>query len=195
MKATVITLYRLVILYGEVPIKPGHYQHFTFSKNQFKVIIKYLKLLKMKPIKIPALTVMMLVFTTIFIQSCQKDLKETPMQQEERGAASSHRPDDPGFAENNMVMYWNEKTSTVLGSAMIQPNRTRFFAIVQIAVHDALNSIKPKYERFALNEREQFANPDAAVASAAYWAIKGLNRQGSFPIDTWYNESLATIPD
>jgi hypothetical protein len=33
------------------------------------------------------------------------------------------------------------------------------------------------------------------VASAAYWAIKGLNRQGTFPIDTWYNESLATISD
>ncbi|MEO7393407.1 MAG: vanadium-dependent haloperoxidase, partial [Chitinophagaceae bacterium] len=40
-----------------------------------------------------------------------------------------------------------------------------------------------------------FASPDAAVASAAYWAIKGLNRQGVFPIDTWYKESLLTIPD
>jgi len=68
--------------------------------------------------------------------------------------------------------------------------------MIQIAVHDALNNIKPKYERYALlNEREQFANPDAAVASAAYWAIKGLGRQGSFPVDTWYTESLATIPN
>ena len=47
--------------------------------------------------------------------------------------------------------------------------------MIQIAVHDALNSIKPKFERYALlNEREKDANPDAAVASAAYWAIKGL---------------------
>lgn len=100
-----------------------------------------------------------------------------------------------GFADNDMVMYWNEKTAIVLGTAMTQPSRTRYFAIIQIAVHDALNNIKPKYERFALNEREQFASPDAAVASAAYWAIKWLNRQGSFPIDTWYTESLANIPD
>lgn len=101
-----------------------------------------------------------------------------------------------GFAENDMVMYWNEKTAAVLGTPMPQPFRTRYFAIIQIAVHDALNNIKPKYQRYALlNERMQFADPDAAVASAAYWAIKGLNRQGSFPIDTWYNESLATIPD
>ena len=149
----------------------------------------------MKPTKIPVLTAIMLAFTTIFIYSCQKDINESPLQQEEPGAASSHRPDDPGFAENNMVMYWNDKAATVLGAAMNQPTRTRYFAIIEIAVHDALNNIKPKYERYALDERTQHANPDAAVASAAYWAIKGLNRQGSFPVDTWYAESLATIPD
>lgn len=102
----------------------------------------------------------------------------------------------PGFADNTMVMYWNGKADTVVGSPRIQPTRARLFAMIEIAVHDALNSIKPKYQRYALlNEREQFASPDAAVASAAYWTIKGLNIQGNFPIDTWYNESLATIPD
>lgn len=102
----------------------------------------------------------------------------------------------PGFADNNMVLYWNEKTEIVLGAPMGQPTRTRYFAMIEIAVHDALNNIKPKYQRYALlNERTQFADPDAAVASAAYWAIKGLNRQGTFPVDAWYDESLATIPD
>lgn len=101
-----------------------------------------------------------------------------------------------GFADNNMVMYWNDKAATVVGTPRIQPTRARLLAMIQIAVHDALNSIKPKYQRYALqNEREQFASPDAAVASATYWAIKGLNLQGNFPIDTWYSESLATIPD
>ena len=94
-----------------------------------------------------------------------------------------------------MVMYWNEKAATILGSPRTQPIRTRLFAMVQIAVHDALNNIKPKFERYAFHEREQHAHPDAAVASAAYWAIKGLNVQGSFPIDTWYNEALSTVPD
>ena len=106
------------------------------------------------------------------------------------------RKPENGFAENDMVMYWNDKTDTVLSVGMPQPYRTRYFAIIQIAVHDALNNIKPKYQRYALlNERTQFASPGAAVASAAYWAIKGLNRQGTFPVDAWYNESLATIPD
>lgn len=101
-----------------------------------------------------------------------------------------------GFTENSMVMYWNDKAATVVGTPRNQPTRARLLAMIQIAVHDALNSIKPKYQRYALqNEREQFASPDAAVASAAYWAIKGLNLQGNFPVDTWYSESLATVPD
>ncbi len=137
------------------------------------------------------------IFTLLlFFGSCKKESQDQIASNDtaERQLLNERR-DDPGFADNNMVMYWNDKTNTVLAAPMIQPNRSRFFAIIQIAVHDALNSIKPKYERFAFNEREQFANPDAAVASAAYWAIKGLNRQGAFPLDTWYAESLAAIPD
>lgn len=104
-----------------------------------------------------------------------------------------------GLAHNDMVMYWNDKAATVLSVGMPQPYRTRRFAIIQIAVHDALNSIKPKYDRFALlNELEPSASPDAAVASAAYHAIIGLNLQSAVvplsTIDDWYKECMAKIP-
>jgi hypothetical protein len=147
----------------------------------------------MKPTKIYALTA--LVLAIISCASCKKEVYQDPWTDDQK-AAVSKKPYDAGFAENDMVLYWNDKAAAVLGVGMIQPNRTRFFAMIQIAVHDALNSIKPKYERYALlDQREQFADPDAAVASAAYWAIKGLNLQASFPVDSWYAESLATIPD
>jgi hypothetical protein len=140
-----------------------------------------------------------LLFTLLaispFMYSCQKESKKLVEDETKTTSANSHQPPEPGFVENDMVMYWNDKTALVLGSPRTQPIRARLFAIVEIAVHDALNNIKPKYERYAFYEREQHANPDAAVASAAYWAIKGLNVQGSFPIDAWYNESLLTIPD
>ncbi|MBG6110772.1 hypothetical protein IWX84_001652 [Flavobacterium sp. CG_9.10] len=135
---------------------------------------------------------MCFVLFLVFISCTKEDIL---MNNEDINSSSDKKIKESGFVENNMVMYWNEKTATVLGAPMTQPSRTRYFAIIQIAVHDALNNIKPKYERFALNEREKFASPDAAVASAAYWTIKGLNRQGIFPVDTWYAESLATIPD
>ena len=149
----------------------------------------------MKTVKTPLTTVILALITTLNF-SCQKEFKHHPLIAEESTAAHGNRPDDPGFAENNMVMYWNDKTSLVLGRPMPQPRRARLFAITQIAVHDVLNAIKPKFQRYAFKDpREQFANPDAAVASAAYWVIKGLNLQGTFPIDTWYNESLSAIPD
>jgi hypothetical protein len=132
----------------------------------------------------------------IILISCQKDSKELQSKEALTSDPQVARKPETGFAENDMVMYWNDKTDSVLAVGMPQPYRTRYFAMIQIAVHDALNNIKPKYQRYALlNERTQFASPDAAVASAAYWAIKGLGRQGSFSIDTWYNESLATVPD
>ena len=150
----------------------------------------------MNQIKITALTAIILALITTWNFSCQKEVTHSKPISEEQTSVSGKKPDDPGFAENDMVMYWNDKTATVLSVGMNQPRRGRLFAIIQIAVHDALNAIKPKYQPYALvSTREQFANPDAAVASAAYWVIKGLNLQGSFPVDTWYNQSLATVPD
>ena len=122
--------------------------------------------------------------------SCKKGSDQPAVVTEE----FSKKPTDPGFVENDMVMFWNEKTALLLGAPMIQPTRTRLFAITQIAVHDALNNIKPKYECFALNNREQFANPDAAVASAAHRALTGIGRGGA-QADFWRDSCLATIPD
>jgi hypothetical protein len=133
-------------------------------------------------------------FMVIFA-SCKKDL---PLATEKKGELPKEefkKPNDPGFATNDMVLFWNEKAALVLNPGFTQVPRTRVFARIQVAVHDALNSIKPKYERYAYHEREQHADPDAAVASAAYWMMKQTTLVGNPPLDQWYNESLATIPD
>lgn len=132
----------------------------------------------------------------VIISSCHK---ETEQQFSTEPSSVNHsqgnQPDDPGFADNDMVIFWNEKAAEVLNPVFTQPPRTRVFARIQVAVHDALNAIKPKYETYAFHEREQHANPDAAVASAAYWILKQTTLSGNPPLDQWYAESLATIPD
>lgn len=153
-----------------------------------------LKLLVMNAIRFRTLPAFIVVLITLSNISCKKELPQDIDNSNEAGL-SSRQPDNPGFAENDMVMYWNEKAATVLNTGFTQPARTRVFARIQVAVHDALNSIKPKYERYAFHEKEQHANPDAAVASAAYWIMKQTTLPGNFPIDQWYNESLATIPE
>ena len=129
----------------------------------------------------------------VIFASCKKDLTLEKMG--ELTEEAFKKPNDPGFATNDMVMYWNEKAALVLNPGFTQVPRTRVFARIQVAVHDALNSIKPKYERYAFHERVQHADPDAAVASAAYWMMKQTTLVGNPPLDQWYNESLATIPD
>src|SRR6476660_8995059 len=91
------------------------------------------------------------------IISCTKE--ELPMSNEETNTSNLTKKivKQHGFADNSMVIYWNEKTELVLSASIQQPTRTRLFAIIEIAVHDALNNIKPKYERYALNEKEKFA--------------------------------------
>jgi hypothetical protein len=162
-------------------------------KNSFDVVNNYNNQNLFTLTTLSRLTISGFLLLFIFI-SCKKEITE-PTDINASTLKKGNSPLNPGFVENDMVLYWNDKVATVLGAPMNQPTRTRYFAIIEIAVHDALNNIKPKYERYVLNDREQHADPDAAVAAAAYWAIKGLNRQGSFPVDVWYNESLATIPD
>ena len=74
----------------------------------------------------------------------------------------------PGPANADVVTDWNEIAEAVaplFGGPHQQP---RVKAIVQIAVHDALNAIKPRYERYTGPTRaHRGASPDAAVAAAA----------------------------
>lgn len=102
----------------------------------------------------------------------------------------------PGFDEGNMVLYWNEKTVSLVQNSFTPQAQARFMAMVHIAVHDALNSIKPKYERYALaGTRDPFAAVDAAIASAAYHVIMQMGIQQSFAVQAWYDEALRTVPD
>ena len=134
------------------------------------------------------------LLNVISIPSCKKETATG--EQKSEVMAVSGKKSNHGFAENDMVLYWNEKAAIVLNTPVTPPAQTRYFAMIEIAVHDALNSIKPKFETFALhNARQKNADPNAAVASAAYWAIREMNLQGTNPIDDWYNESLATVAD
>lgn len=145
----------------------------------------------MKMMRLPALTLSL--FFISWLTSCTK---QDLLQSSETNDVMSKRPDDPGFAENDMVLNWNQKAITVATGPITPPAQHRYLAMIHIAMHDALNSVKPKYETYALNNhRVQFANPDAAVASAAYHTIIALNLTTAHPVLTWYNESLATIPD
>jgi hypothetical protein len=87
---------------------------------------------------------------------------------------------------------------------------SRTIAIAQVAVHDALNAIDARYERYAFTGFTQGeASVEAAIASAARDALVGTIAVGAVPgfgspanqavavaqIDAAYATALAAIPD
>lgn len=148
---------------------------------------------------------MLVVATLSFMLSCTK--QDQPLSDM---IAQSNRPAHAGFNENDAVLTWNERLGTVISrTAAPPPVVARHLTMASLAMHDALNSIVPKYETYALNgHREKMADPDAAVISAAYWTFKkidiflkgfgptGLALTGTgYNWDTWYAESMANIQE
>ncbi len=100
----------------------------------------------------------------LLISSCKKNADKDPS-------------DD---LNSEMVLTWNKAAiDVVIQTQQAVPNppippfiESRFYAMVNIAMHDALNSIKPKYKRYALlNTNDKDADANAAVAQAAYEVI------------------------
>jgi membrane-associated phospholipid phosphatase len=99
-----------------------------------------------------------------------------------------------GVASANDVTDWNEKASGWL-DAQSPMEQARSLAIVQVAVHDALNAIERRYSPYALEERARHASPAAAVAAASRDTLVALLPARSAEIDAWYSQALALLPD
>ena len=78
-----------------------------------------------------------------------------------------------------------------------QPVTARIFAMYHLAIHDALNCITPKYARYVGVERDKDADPDAAVAQAAYDVIAVVKYpdQSMANMNALLATSLAGIPE
>jgi hypothetical protein len=119
-----------------------------------------------------------------------------------------------GNVSPQMVLQWNDAASyVVLTTLQIQPaprippfRESHYYAMVNLAMHDALNNIVPKYKSFALNARDKDADPDAAVAQAAHDVISFFFGKLNPPalstpaavqtyIHALLEQSLLSIPD
>jgi hypothetical protein len=71
---------------------------------------------------------------------------------------------------------------------------SRLYAIENIAIHDALNAIVPRFERYADNGAiDGDANPAVAVLKAAHDAIAGADPGGAAATDAWYAAQIAPL--
>ena len=80
--------------------------------------------------------------------------------------------------DNAIVLKWDEVLSLAVDNKMPPPAESRIYAMVTLAMHDALNNVVPKYETYALNnsgvdakdvsKKNIHSIADAAVAQAAH---------------------------
>jgi len=97
------------------------------------------------------------------------------------------------WAAANEVVQWNETTMKAI-AANGQNNlvSTRTLAMVQVAVHDALNAISRRYDAYYFEgPADAAASPDAAVAAAAHTVLVGV--VGSFGTPAQRVDTLALI--
>ncbi len=113
----------------------------------------------------------------------------------------------PAGAHASAVTEWNAVASTAPVASFFggPPQQARVNAMVQVAVHDALNSIDPRYRTYdILPGAAADANPDAAVAAANHRVLHGLiDPKPASPaktaaldaVDAAYAAALDAIPD
>ncbi|QDU27101.1 Bifunctional hemolysin/adenylate cyclase precursor [Anatilimnocola aggregata] len=97
------------------------------------------------------------------------------------------------------VLTWNEYLHEVVrtDNAQMGPTRSsRAYAMVHLAIYDAVNAIDHGHTPYLLTEQaSSTASIDAAVAAAASAVIKELYPEKSALVDGWYADELDAITD
>ena len=138
------------------------------------------------------------------LTSCQKEIKNPGSSTDPQSSARfENKVKGIGTVSPEMVLRWNEASTYVVRNTPQPPPITpfwesRYYAMVNIAMYDALNNIVPKYKWYALNAKDKDADPDAAVSQAAYdvivYSFGKLNPPANatpLPVETYIHHLLA----
>ena len=106
---------------------------------------------------------------------------------------------------NETVLTWNEFLSNSIDNSLPQPFEAKIYAMVTLAMHDALNNVVPKYETYALDnigvdagdisKKNIHSIADAAVSQAARDMIVELYPDAQAAADELLNATLSRIED
>ena len=100
--------------------------------------------------------------------------------------ASKHR--------SRAVTAWNAFASNLVAANLAPGPQTYTLAVTQIAVHDALNAIHPRYEPYEFTGSAPRASTAAAVAAAAHDTLVTLVPQAAASVDAEYVAALSSVP-
>ena len=100
-------------------------------------------------------------------------------------------------AQADVVTDWNLTTLQVAAAAGLNPQRQhRVAAMVHAAMHDAVNSVAPRYRAYAVQVSPSAeASIEAAAIQAAYGVLIRLLPGQAGTLDAARSSSLSSIPD
>jgi hypothetical protein len=103
----------------------------------------------------------------------------------------------PVPARADVVTDWNLTTLQVAAAARLNPQRQqRVAAMVHAAMHDAVNSVAPRYQPYAVQVSPSGeASTEAAAVQAAYGVLIRLLPAQAATLDAARSSSLSGIPD
>ena len=96
-----------------------------------------------------------------------------------------------------VVSEWNENAVAAITAADGYANplqATRVLAMVHVAIHDAVNGVIPRYERYEFTGHDPHANPTAAAAAAAHRVLSRLFPAQQSDLDARLSDSLRRLP-
>jgi hypothetical protein len=100
-----------------------------------------------------------------------------------------------GGARADEVLRWN-RVATDAGAQTDPLTESRVLAIMHLAVHDALNAIDPRFERYSRRPLSApRASPEAAAATAAATVLSALVPKHVETFNARLAEALRAIPD
>jgi hypothetical protein len=117
------------------------------------------------------------------------------------GCGGGSGTDTPSSTE---VIAWNHFASDLVAANGSPAAQVHAMAVVQIAVHDALNSVEPRYATYAIGSEASSsagvaaasqASVAAAVGAATRDTLVSLVPSATIAIDAHYNAELGAIAD
>ncbi|MBL8984416.1 MAG: vanadium-dependent haloperoxidase [Gemmatimonadetes bacterium] len=152
------------------------------------------------PSPLPRLRLPSLVFA-VFAAACGTDPAAPVDRSRDDGVRAAADVSPAAVPEAAAAVLSGNAQAVAAASFLVPPGaplapfvEARLYAIANIAMHDALNAIQPRYERYALTSAAApGASPAAAVLSAAHDAIIAAAPGAQAATDQWYATAIAPL--
>ncbi len=110
----------------------------------------------------------------LVLPGCYPELQTVPVRKNMTWEKGGNLKDSP-----EIMLKWNLQiqkayTFSLGGPGLSPPLVSRLFAIYHVAMHDALNSVDPRYETYASEVEDKKADPNAAMIQAVYDVLTAL---------------------